>query len=393
MRAGVTLSLLLVVIVWPAHAEPPLVERFLHSGKLAEGERALERALELDPDQDQLRFGLGMVRFVRAVERLGQSFYEHGVKSESTNLPFLRIPVPVNPDPTPISHPQLRRILMQFGDDLAKAEATLAGIKDREVRLPLRLAAIRLDLRGDGQSNETLLAVLKRLMRVDSFPFLKSNPEFLVVFDRGDVAWLRAYCHMLSAIADLYLAFDTKPIFDHHAQAHFASPKGQSADAPDLFGMFTGGIRVVEPRRLHTCRLHLVQLCELNHETWRYIRAEKDNDFEWLPSPKQTGVFGLPITDQMIDGWLAGMSEIEGLLKGEKILVLPPGTSEYGVNLRTFFDHPPENLVLMKVMQNDIDPRFLVRLTPANRCEGQALNQMMTLFDGPLSFAYMAWFN
>src|SRR4029079_229014 len=88
---------------------PPLIEQYLHSGELAKGEQALEAALATNPRDDQIRFGLGMLKFVRGVERLGQSLYEYGVKSESTDIPFLRLPVPKNPEPAPITYTALRR--------------------------------------------------------------------------------------------------------------------------------------------------------------------------------------------------------------------------------------------------------------------------------------------
>ena len=121
-------------------ADPPLVEKYLHSGDLANGEQALEAALAVAPMDDQIRFGLGVLQFVRGVERLGQSLHEYGVKSENTDIPFLRLPVPENPDPAPINYTAFRRVLDDFVRDLSVAEATLADVNNDEVKLPLRLA-------------------------------------------------------------------------------------------------------------------------------------------------------------------------------------------------------------------------------------------------------------
>ena len=49
-------------------ADAPMVEKYLHAGELAKGEQALERALDKSPKDDQVRFGLGVLRFVRAIE-------------------------------------------------------------------------------------------------------------------------------------------------------------------------------------------------------------------------------------------------------------------------------------------------------------------------------------
>src|SRR5262249_31044537 len=82
----------------PSHVtlafEPPLVEAYLRQGRLAEGEAALRERLKDAPRDDQARFGLGVLQFLRGVERLGQSLHKYGARTENTNIPFLRLPVP-----------------------------------------------------------------------------------------------------------------------------------------------------------------------------------------------------------------------------------------------------------------------------------------------------------
>ncbi len=387
---------LAVAAVGRAGDPAPLVEKYLHSGELAVGDRAVQRALDDRPKDDQLRFGLGVLRFVRAVERFGQSMYEHGVKSESTSVPFLRIPVPTNPDPTPITYPILRRVFEQLTDDLAKAETTLAGVTDDNVTLPLHLADVRLDFVGDGKNRTTLLDVLKKLMRQQRFEFLDKNPKFLVKFDRGDVAWLRGYCHLLSAMLDAYLAIDGKWIFDEAGADHFAKPKGQADPKGFLAVLLGNGIAFPEPARLHSFRLHMIAVCELNRETWRFVRAEKDDDHEWLPNAKQKGVLGLPVRDEMIDGWLAAVAETEALLTGKKLLDIrglgntPDGT---GFDLKAFLDDPPAKLDIVKVINKGIDEKYLAKLTDKNRYDDGSLTRVMNLFGDSMGVAYMAWFN
>jgi hypothetical protein len=79
-------------------------------------------------------------------------------------------------------------------------------------------------------------------------------------------------------------------------------------------------IAVKGPARLGRLRKHLLEVVKLNRETWRYIRAETDDDHEWLPNPKQKGVIGLPVRDEMIDAWLEMMGELEALLDGKTTL-------------------------------------------------------------------------
>lgn len=287
---------------------PTIAETFLGQGRLSAGEAALLERLKHFPKDDQARFGLGFLQFVRGVERLGQAFHKYGVKSESTNIPFLRLPVPANRAPAEITYGVFRDILAEFHRDLSRAESTLAGITDEKVKMPLRLAVIRMDLVGDGKSADKFLDILKKILHRQNVDFPSDNPEFIVGLDRGDVAWLRAYCHLLMGMLDFYLAFDTKEQFDLSADELFAKPErrfsGGVAERERLLWDASKTIAVKEPARLGQFRKHLIQVAELNRETWKHIRAEKDDDLEWLPNPGQKGVIGLPVRDLMIDGWL-----------------------------------------------------------------------------------------
>jgi hypothetical protein len=369
-------------------AEPPLVEKYLHSGELAKGEQALEAALVANPKDDQVRFGLGVLRFARAVERLCQSFHEYGLVSEHTNVPFLRLPVPRNDDPAPVSYHAFRRVLDDFIRDLSAAEATLAGVTDPRVKLPLRLAAVRFDLTGSGKPTDKFTDVLRRLLRQD-FDFLKANPEFLVCFDRGDVAWLRAYCHLLMAMADSYLAFDTRAAFDETAHQFFARPKKGAGPKPaDPFRV----VEVSEPSRLSRFRKHLLAVCALNRETWKFVLAETDDDHEWLPSPRQTGVLGLPVRAEMVEAWLRMIGELEAVLEGKKLL--PVGllwdTGGKGLNVKALLEDPPARFDIDVIIQRGPAAKYLEK---GELVDLNVVFRTLNVFGDSLSVAYAAWFN
>ena len=57
----------------------PTIEKYLEEGRLADGEKAMARAVAKNPHDQQARFSLGVVKFLRAVERLAQAHYEHGL--------------------------------------------------------------------------------------------------------------------------------------------------------------------------------------------------------------------------------------------------------------------------------------------------------------------------
>lgn len=380
-----------------ADPPPPLAERFLHEGRFADGETASLLALDANPADEEARFGLGVIQFLRAVENLGRALYEYGAVSENATQPFLRLPVPGNQNPSTVSYQEFGRVLDGFAADLSRAEATLADIKDDDVKLRLRLAGITFDFTGAGKDRATLLELLTRLTggRLD---LQKANPDFRVHFDRGDVAWLRAYCHLLSAMVESYRAVDEEVGFEQRVEGIF--PKVEES-TEELESEWWQGLTVADRPRLRRMRLHLVAVCELNRETWKHIRKETDDDHEWLPHPKQSDQLGLPLTDERIDGWLAMMAQLEGLLKGERLvpsnlLVIVHGRHEpgQGLNLRKLLDDPPDDLLnYRRIQEKGIDGRYLELEKGKQVLSMEAVLAAIRLFDGPFGFAYAARLN
>ena len=366
-------------------------------GRFADGETASLLALDANPKDDETRFGLGMIQFARAVENLGKSLYEYGAVSKKATQPFLRLPVPVNEKPSVISYQALGRVLDAFATDLCRAEATLASIKDDQVKLRLRLAKIRLDFTGAGKERTTLIDLLNEL-NGGRFDFQKANPEFRVHFDRGDVAWLRSYCHLLSAMVEGYRAVDEEAGFDERVKDIF--PKVE-APAKPADRDWVNGLKVVDAPRLRRMRLHLVAVCELNRETWQHIRKETDDDFEWLPHPKQTDQLGLPLTADRIDRWLAMMEQWEGLLKGE--LLVPSGLIVFvhnnhpkgmGLNVKKLLDEPPTDLLNQdRIREKGIAAKYLEPEVGKKMFDFNVVWGTIQLFDGPFGFAYAARLN
>lgn len=364
--------------VAPANADRILAHA-LKSGELKKGEADLKARLEKSPKDDQARFALGTLQFLRAIERMGQSWYEHGIKPENTSAPFLRLPLQKNPNPKAMTYPIFRRILDQFRHDLETTEKTLAGVKDDKVKLPIKLMTIRLDLDGDGKPTDQFSAILETVMGANP-QLLKKNPEFLVKFDRGDVPWMRGYCHVLMSMLDGYLAFDTEIYFNDFVDDLFLKSKKRK-----LENVNRNQIIVEEPKRLKALRLHLIKVAELNRETWTHVRAETDDDFEWLPHSKQNSVLGLPVREEMVDAWLNILAELEAVLRGQKGLPIPPGMNGKLFSVKKFLDDPPEVLTDINLGEKYFDKIPTVNI--------EKLQNAVLLFNGPLGGAYVAWFN
>jgi hypothetical protein len=203
-------------------ADAPLAQKYLLEGKLTEGTKALDERLKVEPKDDQARFGLGVIQFIQTFEHVGGSFYKFGLRTEKAFLrpvPEIREFLPQNPNPETLTYAASRQMVQTFVDDLAKVEATLAQINDPNVKLPLPVGLIKMDPFGQGKP----ISAAFLFGRIDGpgSEMSKMSEKVIVGFDRGDVCWLRGYCHLLAAIGELLLAVDGQKAFDCTAHLLF----------------------------------------------------------------------------------------------------------------------------------------------------------------------------
>jgi hypothetical protein len=366
MRTPLTI-LLVAALGWSSalRAETPaaLTERLLIEGKLAEAEKALNGVLATHPDDAQVRFGLGTVQFLRAVERVVQSFHRYGLRAGVVGnvLPFARLPIPPNEHPETIRYTDLRAMMQAWNDDLAKAEATLSRIENQDVKFPLHFGQIRLDLDGDGTAGpeERLWKLYIQLnAAVRNQVTAEAAQDFVIAFDRGDVAWLRGYCHLLMSLGEAFLAYDGQELFDHSAGLFYPKPetpfpflrraKVRDEDRWDEEFFFDAialihelRLPLAEPARMNSALAHLESMIALSHESWKFILAETDDDHEWVPNTKQHTVMpGGTVTMAMVKGWLEFLDEARAILTGEKLIPFWRSGDDRGVNLRRVFTEP-----------------------------------------------------
>ena len=418
MRAALTFVLLVTVAIARASAaqDRHVTEKYLISGDLEGGQKALAAILKDHPDNGQARFGLGTIQFVRAVEHLVQGFFKHGLQPDVSGMvPFARLPLPANPKPEPVAYDDVRTMFKEFIDDLAKAEATLAVVKDDAVRLPIRFGLVRLDFDGDGKATdeETLWKLYARLNgQVGRDKTSGKEAEgFPITFDRGDVAWLRGYCHLLMTFSEVFLAHDASRLFDHTAHLFFAKPKtpfpflknNPAGDQPDgvqwvvntgLIGDLVAFVHLLhfplkEPARMGSALKHLGTMVTLSRESWKLYLAETDDDHEWIPNPKQDTVMpGGKVTDEMVKGWLDFLDEADTILAGKKLVPFWRDADKKGVNLRRVFTEPRE-----------LDPIFWAQGTAAAPyleagavTQPEVWNRLLRVFRGEF-IGFALWFN
>ncbi len=347
-----------------------LLEKYLAEGDLANGETALIAELQRRPKDDQTRFGLGMLQFLRGIEHLSQDLYRYGIRDlsrEGLNVPFLRVSLSMktNPSPETLTYEKLRKVFESLVNSFAQAETTLSAISDPDVKLPVHFGLIKMDLNGDGKvgDEETLWRIYQHIAR-DTYTE-KEAQEFYIAFDRGDVHWLRGYCNLLGAMCNVYLAYDSRESFNCNAHMFFSkvdSPYeflnsgkpikrfgGSDVDVLDIIALIhLIRWKVAEPARMQTAHQQLQNMVAQSRQTWKFIMDEKDNDREWLPNPDQVAVIpNARVTEEMVVAWGDLMDLIDKLLKGETLIAFWRDADGKGVNLKKVFLEPqPLDLVL-----------------------------------------------
>lgn len=395
------------MLAGPALAETPaeITARNLYAGTLEQGLNELAAVTSNPLENADVVAGLGTIQFVQAIEHFAQAMYRHGANPGGASYgPLLRMPLPVNPDPEPLTYDELRTIFADLVSALDTAEATLGQVGDRSIKLPLATGRIRIDIDGDGtaEENEQLIA----LAFGDNAPaeFKAQNESFVVGFDTADIYWLRGYANLLAGFGDFWLSFDFHEAFDLTFHVIFPNAKLPNAEAlntrshleswdADVIADTVALIhlvdwQVVEPGRLARIRERLLKVIALNRKTWASVRAETDDDREWLPSAKQkTGVMvGFALTDEQIDSWLAALTEAEEVLEGRKLM--PHWRFQKGINARRVFTEAKNfDLVLWITGQS-----VLPFLEDGPVADGAAFSQADRIFGGDL-LLYAFWFN
>jgi hypothetical protein len=383
-----------------------IASRHLTSGTLAAGDAALAARLAANPADRDAHLGLGLIRFARAVETLGQGFYRHGLRTpRNLPIPFLRMPVPENPNPQPISYDQARGLYTRFLADLAGVEAHLARQPAGDAKVRVDIAAIQLDFNGNGRADpdERLSNVLQAVMMgrpggAEPFP---------VAFDTADAIWLRGYTHVLSAMLQFVLAHDWRDTFDSTAHLFFEGarndPRLQQGDPSPFLGIGGGGEstmadtvaflhlmrwQVAEPQRLLAVRDHLKQVVTLSRLNWAAIQAETDDELEWVPSPRQrnAAIQALNVTPERIEGWFRALDSFEAVLDGRKLV--PHWRFAQGFDLSKVFTEPRGFDLVLWVTGHAAIPY----LRPGQTISRDEWQTWQRVFGGNF-LGYAIWFN
>ena len=341
------------------------VRQALEQGQLPQSEREFARGLDAAPHDNEVRFGLGLIRFALAIERFGQRQYRFGAHlPPHASAPFFRLPVPGNPAPEAITYEKQRETWQGLLDDLAKVEATLAPMTADPTAIVVDLSAVRLNF-GDADKAITLGAIVAALQH--PLEPQASEPEpFEVKFDYADALWLRGYCRLLSASLEFVLAYDWRETFNRTGHLFYSrvvppafAPDAESPTQPEFplgdsgefadFVVLLHEVRwpLLDFKRLARGHAHLKQTVALSRASWTAILAETGDDREWIPGPGQThaAVPGMAVTRAQVDTWFGFLDDVDAVLDGKKLL--PHWRFAQGFNLKRALLEPREfDLVL-----------------------------------------------
>lgn len=372
----------------------------LEAGTLAAGITAITS------DDAEARAARGTLKFLAAVEHLGQAMHRHGLeisRQRMMGFPILRMPVPPNPNPEKLTYDGFRKILATFVDELASAEAELSQVGDQSVALPLDLAKIRLDFDADGKASdyESLGVMMQGMAGTSAIP---AGAPLAVDFDTADIYWLRGYSNFIAAFAQLLLAHDFNQSFDKTFHLYFPKAglpmadklvfnpemgdpmsQGNIADAISLVHLINWN--VVEAERRTDVLAKLRAMADLSRKSWASARAETDNNKEWMPNAKQQPALPLgQVDDVVIDSWLEVMGEFEQVLDGKKLL--PHWRFNEGLNLKRYMEEGKTFDLVLLIAGADAVP-FLEQGPISDQA---TWNRLMAGFRGNF-LGYALWFN
>ena len=128
-------------------------------------------------------------------------------------------------------------------------------------------------------------------------------------------------------------------------------------------------------------------------ELWKFVLAETDDDNEWIPNPKQTGVVGVKVTQEMVDAWLETLDEVEQVLKGKKLIPFCAGSRRARRQpCRAFTE--PQTFDPIEWVQGTAALPYLEKGPLTKLADPRIGTRLNNAFGGPFNLvAFGFWFN
>jgi hypothetical protein len=308
------------------------------------------QSLSARPASSERDMALSAVTFFQGIQGAYQARWQIGATDPLLPLPLLGMPLPPNPAPRPMQADFVNTIMTDLS---AVMQNTRDNLPETDAVLVLDLDDLWLDVNADGIRTQD-----EDLARLTGLPLPEG--DHTIRFDAADVHWLRAYTHLIDATATLVLAFDPEPALaariDLQAELNkqFSQPPGQMARTPSFnrqaqeYGPLVDRIAVVlqtlrhqpDPDLTRAAQTHLQDMVTANIDFWKAVKAETDNDREWIPNDAQQAALGFDLPEGTGAQWLAVLDDMDQALRGKMLIPFWRFAPGYGVDLSLWLQDP-----------------------------------------------------
>jgi hypothetical protein len=354
------------------------------------------RLTALPSPTDADRFALGGVRFLRSIEGALQLRWKTGLSEQLSMLPFLRLPIPENPDATALDPATIATLFSNVSTGMDSARAPLAAIPpNADFGVEITLSDLWFDINANDarDEGEDMLSVAGPMILgwawAERDP---ATPAPTIRFDGADAAWLSAYTHLLGGLSDVILAYDPTAPITRTTDARTAMSQlgqltpdpffgmggGAALDAVDYISIFLATLnQTPDKARMASAHSHLLAMVADNRRFWAEVVNETDNAKEWLPNDTQKSALGVELPPGTGPMWLGVLSDFEALLTGQKLVPYWRITGPAGVDVGQMFTDPSP-IDLIAWVQGEGAVPYLKQgelISPAN---WQAFEQVMS---------------
>lgn len=389
MRFPIAIAMTSIAIATSATAETDYSAMIAQDG-LAATEANLA-ALRQGTPSDQ--FVLGGVRFLGAVEGALQTLYATQINrdmAEMSNLPFLRLPLPPNPDAVPFQPEVIANTFAAALDDLDGSLAALDTITDTDTfGVTINTADLWFDINANNtrDAGEGVMEVAASQLNIR---LAEAFTPPVVRFDTSDAAWLSAYAHLLSGMSETILALDPtyaiQRVTDSAAAMEAFNGGGRGMifmpDEDtwiDVIAMFIHAIEgQPDVERSRNAHAHFLGMIADNQEFWSRVATETDNKLEWIPNPNQTSVLPLAFPADIGSQWRMVLAEAEAVLNGDLLIPHWRVGEGVGINLASAMQNPPD-IDIIAIIQGE---GVLPYLEEGTRMSGRSLTQFQRMVGG-----------
>ena len=300
-------------------------------------------------------FALAGLQFLGGVEAALQLRWQTGIRSDWSELPIMRLPIPENPAARPFAPADFTALVAGLDARMDAARSTLALLGDKPFALEVGLSDLWFDInmngtRDDGEDVASVAGLTLGGGRLVTVPV--ADP--VIRFDTADAAWLAAYTHFLSGFASTALAYDPEPaiqrVMDSSAALYALWGDTPPPNAMDMmFGRQVDRVAMAlfalsktpDKTLAQDAYSHFLAMITENRRFWALVELEADNDREWVPNDRQSSGLGIMVPPGTGDRWQAVLADAEAVLKGDMLIPHWRFGAEAGINLKKAFENPP----------------------------------------------------